>query len=273
MINTYYETTKSLDAAGNYELFKQYKENHTEELKLKIFYGNLALVRKYCLEYEKTLTSLTFEDLFIEGCMGLYLSIDNYDPYNKESCSFSTYSSYLILQHIYKALNKQDRMIRLPYQAYQILKRYGELKNDYSFDEIAKELNVNIKTLESIVNSQRRMISLDAPYPISEAEIESLYDYIQDYNQSVEETIIEKENVIILQKIIKAANLTDREKSIIIYRYGLNNKSVEPLTLEQVGKIFQITRERVRQIEVKALRKLRFGYRHIYKEFNSFYVF
>ena len=55
MINTYSKKTKSLDAAGNYELFKQYKENHTEELKLKIFYGNLALVRKFCLEYEKTL--------------------------------------------------------------------------------------------------------------------------------------------------------------------------------------------------------------------------
>lgn len=113
MINTYSKKTKSLDAAGNYELFKQYKENKTEELKLKIFYGNLALVRKFCLEYEKILTSLTYDDLFIEGCMGLYLSIDKYDPYNKESCSFSTYSSYLILQHIYKALHSQDRMIRL----------------------------------------------------------------------------------------------------------------------------------------------------------------
>lgn len=268
MIYTYGKNTKSLTAEKNYEIFRDYIKTRSEDLKMQIFYGNLAFVKMLCKKYENVLETLTFDDIFIEGCIGLFICIDKYDPNNVEKCSFSTYASFSILQHIYSALNLQDKIIRLPQNSYQILKAYRELKTlneTLSFEEIAKELDVNTKMLTAIVNSQRQIISLDAPYPISEIEIKSLYEKLSEENESIEDMMIKKENITIVKKLMTSGRLSDREKEILLLRYGYVQSN--PMSLEQIGKIYNISRERIRQIEFTALQKLLKEYRLLYKSY------
>jgi len=223
--------------------------------KNRLIKANLRLVISVAKKYVGR--GLIFLDLIQEGNLGLIRAVEKYDY--KRGFKFSTYATWWIRQGVTRAIADQARTIRVPVHMVENINKYIRterkllqmLGREPDSDEIAESLDITPNRVREIKKVAQGTISLDTP--IGEGEDSYLGDFVED---SEVEAPIDAATFAMLQKNLKRVlnTLKDRERRIIKLRYGLHDGS--PRTLEEVGREFKLTRERIRQIESKALCKL-----------------
>ena len=232
------------------ERFRQY-----EEAKRQLSGGNLRLVVSIAKKYRNR--GLSFLDLIQEGNTGLMRAVDKYEY--RRGFKFSTYATWWIRQAITRAIADQARTIRIPVHMIETMSKLRNVQKkllqekgrEPTIDEVAKYANISIEEARRVMKISRHPISLDRP--VGESEDSYFGDFIED--DSVESPINAATQEMLKDKIDQVLKtLTYREREIIKLRYGLGDGYT--YTLEEVGRLFKVTRERVRQIEAKAVRKL-----------------
>ena len=232
------------------------KAEGDEDAKNRLIEANLRLVVSIAKRY--TGRGMSFLDLVQEGNLGLIKGIEKFD-YTK-GYKLSTYATWWIRQSVTRALADQARTIRVPVHMVETINKMSkmqrkltlELGYEPSIAELAEHLDMSQERVMEIMQIAREPASLETP--IGEEDDSNLGDFVADNNAVTPESNIE--SVMLREQIDELLDdLKDREKQVIIRRFGLEDG--HPRTLEEVGKEFNVTRERIRQIEAKALRKLR----------------
>ena len=248
------------------ELFKKYKSTNDSEVRKKIVNTNLRLVVSVAKRYRYQSKSLTtnFLDLIQDGNEGLLRAIEKFDP--DLGYKFSTYAIWWIRQSMVRAMSDFGRTIRIPNhlleKAYKIKKYINEnmgldLK-EINIEEVAKHFNMEVKDVKDCLYIvEDRLISLDEP--IGEKGEACICDYVAAEQPLIEDLIVEQNSNENMLKELEQM-LLPREFQVLSLRFGIENQYNEmgkSNTLEEIGKMLGVTRERVRQIENKALRRLR----------------
>ena len=277
-IKSFNQLNQTLDEVSSHDLVRLYLRNigrtklltadEERELAYKILDGdqqahqqmieaNLRLVVSIAKIY--TGQGLAFSDLIQAGNLGLMTAVTKFDP--NKGFKFSTYATWWIKQQITRTIADQSRVIRIPVHMHETIRKLRrtqryltqELNREPTIEELSKELDIEVDKVEYILRIQSEPSSLDQP--LREGEEDTVFgDIMEDDNVTKPEE--ETTNQLLKEHVhMILEGLHDREKKIIKMRFGLDGGKTH--TLEEVGQELQVTRERIRQIEAKALAKLR----------------
>lgn len=233
--------------------------NGDEKAKELFIERNLRLVIKVARKY--TGHGISFLDLIQEGNLGLIKAVDKFDV--TKGYKFSTYATCWIRQSIQRSLGDKSRNIRLPVHLYEKVKKYELLKKELSlkfnreptFEELSKKMRVSIDTIYKYERLEHDTISLNMIVGDEDSELE---DFISLSTESIDNQFIEENLKDVIENLLKNSNLTTKEIDILKLRFGIGTN--DPKTLEETGKIYGVSRERIRQIQEKALKKIRRSY-------------
>ncbi|MDD6652671.1 MAG: sigma-70 family RNA polymerase sigma factor [Clostridium sp.] len=244
-----------------------------EEAKHRLIESNLRLVISIAKRYCKASKTVTLQDLIQEGNIGLMKAADRFD-YTK-GYKFSTYATWWIRQGIRRFIADTSRTIRIPANQYEYVRKmnaiksrlFNELQRMPTDIELAQALEITVDKLHYLQNIEIDAVSLSAPINDND-DTDVLGDFIEDKSTNVEEEIVKKEYLESFKNAVLESEILDqREKEIICLRYGINCDRAH--SLEEIGQKMGVTRERIRQIENKSLRKL--GRDKNIKKYNSGY--
>jgi len=250
------QRSENIMSKKDFIILKDLYESRMNKAKHNMITSNLRLVVSIAKRHQ--FKGLGFIDLIDEGNLGLMEAVERYD-YTK-GCKFSTYGTWWIQQAIIKALADKGRPIRIPIHALNLIKKYysafrlltQELGRKPHVEELADYMNVTKEKINQIVYISQDTCSLDIT--VDDENLTSFIDFIcsDDYSCPFESAFFTNLQNLVKENIKKLQN---REKEILQLRYGLDGEG--PLTLEKIGKRYGITRERVRQIQNNAIKKLR----------------
>ncbi|MBQ9072640.1 MAG: sigma-70 family RNA polymerase sigma factor [Bacilli bacterium] len=249
-----------LSKEEEFNLFKKYKIGDLEARDW-IIKCNLKLVASYAKRYNNRInafnTIFSYLDVVQEGNLGLVKAVEKFDE--TKGYKFSTYATWWIRQSIEREMSEKQRAIRIPIHRHEEIKKVKkyiethikEFGIEPTNEECANALHMDVKLLEELLMIKEPIVSLNVS--IGEEDDSELMSFIPS-NENIEEKITNKLVMKNIKQIMRDA-LTYREYTVLILRYGMLDGRER--TLEEVGDIFKVTRERVRQIEIKAIRKLR----------------
>ncbi len=228
------------------------------EAKRDLTLANLKLVVNIAKKVVHT-SNLPMIDLIQEGNLGLMVAVDKFNW--KLGYRFSTYASWWIKQAIFKAISEQSHSMRIPVYVQETLSKFSKIKSEMEQkyncsvknEVVAKKMNIEVDKIDSFLNAYSKTLSLEADFELNDSSEVSLADVVEDKkasaNYDVEYDALKKD----IREVM--ACLKEREKQVLQLRFGLDN--LKKQTLEEIGKIYGVTKECIRQTEARALKRLK----------------
>lgn len=232
-------------------------KSHDENARKRLIEANLRLVVSIAKKY--TYSGIPLIDLIQEGVLGLTKAIDKFD-YSK-GFKFSTYATYWIKQNISRAIADKSQIIRIPVHMTEFIAKMKKAQAEFFLaynrdatpEELAEWMDVSLKTVENAIQVTQSIISLETP--IGDGENSTVGDFIplEEKNSPIDEAI----RSVLRDELIKSFDILDnREKGILVMHFGLDNADGAPKSLDYISEYYNVTKERIRQIENEAIKKL-----------------
>ena len=250
---------RSLTAAEEKELAKRAK-NGDVEAKQKLINANLKLVVTIAKKAIH-MSNLPMIDLIQEGNLGLMVAAEKFNY--KLGYKFATYASWWIKQSMFKAISEQSHCMKIPVYIQETLSRFSKLKREMEREnncqvkneDVAKRMNISPNKIDSFLNAYTKTISIESGIENNNGKEMNIADIIEDKTASATEDVEYEHLKSDILNVI--STLKDREQAVVKMRYGIDNDT--KMTLEEIGNIYGVTKECIRQTELRALKKMRFS--------------